>query len=460
MIIVRATQKLLNTQRLKPEKIEKPLEYNFVLGEWYANTITSSFKGKNLVIYVHHPSLLTLVVAGKTIKKTFDEFTKRLQQLLIRFSFPEAFIAEQMKAFDSTIITKTDSRKMLGYMNSITDHLIHRMYSYENFEDIDLEEEENILVNYIHGSIREKYFKPRTYWSNYFIGEDPFKPFSDLNDKSGVINLIPNQNKLSRSEDLHMENQLMKLQIEDFLGGQIMAGNELQLPTEIENLFLKNILEFEKQVKNPNKIKIGELLAKYKFKNVEELSVKQLKAELNKLFLQLSKHNIHVDFLADYSDEIKYKFIAEELINEDAQLMNMPGMIMHFIYEEFHPNNEYDIRNKIKHFLLTMLEKHEETNLFKFSSKEPFILNKEEINFAELEEKTKNLHIIHNLESIADFKIKELLFNKTNNKAKVICSVEVKPEGSKTKTKIPITFYVENTNDWWEVAGLDFEWFV
>ena len=77
MIIVRATQKLLNNQRLKLEIIDQSVENKIVLGEWYANTITSSFKGKSLVIYVHQPSLITVVIAGKTIKKTFSEFAKR-----------------------------------------------------------------------------------------------------------------------------------------------------------------------------------------------------------------------------------------------------------------------------------------------------------------------------------------------------------------------------------------------
>ncbi|MFZ4796031.1 MAG: DUF6933 domain-containing protein [Bacteroidia bacterium] len=459
MIIVRATQKLLNTQRLKPEIIDKSIVENVVLSEWYANTVTSSFRGKSLVMYVHQPSLITIVVVGKTIKKTFTEFTKRLQKLLIRFSFPASFINEQMAAFETSIITKTDSRKMLGFMNSITDQLISRMYSYENFEDIDLEEEENILMNYIHGSVRENYFKPVTYWGNYFLGEEPISNFSGMNNEKNSIQLIPDQNKLSRSEDLHMENQLMKLQIEDFLGGQIMGGNELVLPAEIENLFLKNILEFEKQSKNTKRVKIAELLGKQTFKPASEMNEKQLKTALDKAFALLDKNHIHLDFLAEYSNEIKYKFIAEELVNEEAQIMNMPGMIMHFIYEEFHPNSDFDIRNRIKHFLFTLFENEEGEENYQFSCKEEFRLNNEYIGLNELKEKANQLHLIHNVETIDDYKLKQILFNKENKKAKVLGNLEIKTEGSKIKTKIPITFFAENNNDWWELTGLDFEWF-
>jgi hypothetical protein len=459
MIIVRATQKLLNTQRLKPEIIDKSIVNEIALGEWYANTVTSSFKGKSLVMYVHNPSLITIVVVGKTIKKTFLEFTKRLHNLLTRFSFPASFITKQMSAFDSSTITKTDSRKMLGYMNSITDQLISRMYSYENFEEIDLEEEENILMNYIHGSVKENYFRPITYWGNYFIGEDPFSNFNNLDKDKNIIQLIPNQNKLSRSEDLHMENQLMKLQIEDFLGGQIMGGDNVELPAEIENLFLKNIIEFEKQSKNTQKIKIVELLGKHTFKPASELNPKQLKSALAKAIALLGKNQIHLDFLSEYSDEIKYKFIAEELIHEEAQMMNMPGMIMHFIYEEFHPNIDFDISYRIKHFLFTLFENVDTPDAYQVSCKEEFRLNNEYINLTELKQKADQLHLIHNVETIDDYKLKQILFNKENKKAKVIGHLDVKAEGSKVKTKIPITFYAEHNTDWWELTGLDFEWF-
>jgi hypothetical protein len=163
--------------------------------------------------------------------------------------------------------------------------------------------------------------------------------------------------------------------------------------------------------------------------------------------------------LAEYSDEIKYKFISEELIHEEAQMMNMPGMIMHFIYEEFHPNKDFDIRNRIKHFLFTLFENEEGENNYQFSCKEEFRLNNEYITLNELKIKANQLHLFHDIETIDDFKVKQILFNKENKKAKVIGHLEIKIVGSKTKTKIPITFFAEISNDWWELTGLDFEWF-
>jgi type II secretory pathway pseudopilin PulG len=86
-------------------------------------------------------------------------------------------------------------------------------------------------------------------------------------------------------------------------------------------------------------------------------------------------------------------------------------------------------------------------------------VNEEATTLNELKAKANQLHLIHDLESIDDYKLKQILFNKENKKAKVIGHLEIKIEGSKIKNKIPITFFAELSNDWWELTGLDFEWF-
>ena len=104
-------------------------------------------------------------------------------------------------------------------------------------------------------------------------------------------------------------------------------------------------------------------------------------------------------------------------------------------------------------------ENEEGENNYQFSCKEEFRLNNEYITLHELKAKGNQLHLIHDTESIDDYKVKQILFNKENKKAKVIGHLEIKIEGSKTKTKIPITFFAELSNDWWELTGLEFEWF-
>jgi hypothetical protein len=455
MIIVRATQKVLNAQRLKPSTIDSNENLLGVFNEWYVNTITSSFRGKSLVIYTHNPSLLTIVITGKTIKKTYPEFVVRLSKLLNRFSFPESFIKANLALTEEHIITKTESKKMLGFMNSSAEHLIARMYRYQSFDEIDFDEEENILMDMIHGSTN--FFTPMQYWGNYFLGEDPFGNYVKLNPKKNVIKLIPDENKLSRTEDLHMENQLMKLQIEDFIGGEIISSNNQHIPAEIENLFLKNIIEFEKKSKEIKTKSIKEIIGNYAFKSADTLTEKQLKGELKKIELLLNKKFIQLDFLDKYSDLVKYKFISEEFINHETQVLEIPGMILHFIYEEFHPNADYDIRNRITHFIINLFNPDFEKDSFKYTTKEVFDLNNEKISLDELELKVKHFHLINNAENFSDVKNKTIVYNKLKNKAKITGFIDMKQEGSKVKQKLPVTFYAELTHEWWELSGFNFE---
>jgi len=43
-----------------------------------------------------------------------------------------------------------------------------------------------------------------------------------------------------------------------------------------------------------------------------------------------------------YAPSVIYKFITEELFDHEMDDIMLPGFVHHFIYEEFHPNHEYD----------------------------------------------------------------------------------------------------------------------
>jgi len=53
-----------------------------------------------------------------------------------------------------------------------------------------------------------------------------------------------------------------------------------------------------------------------------------------------------------------YRFITEELFKEELDDIKIEGMTHHYIYEEFHPNHEHDIKNRCKEFLDEFLNKN------------------------------------------------------------------------------------------------------
>lgn len=457
MITIRATQKLLKTQKIIPSAINATNIEQNAFGEWFANTISSSFRGKNLVVYVHSPSLVTVITVGKTIKTTFPDFKKRFLSITKRHNFPEKFINDSLEKFEEITITKTNSRSMLAYANQIAEQITSRMLTYQTFEEIDLDEEENIIMDHLFGNGKKTYFKPSSYWHFYFLGEDPFSYDALKDNEQKSIKLIPDSNKLSRSENLHMENQLMKIQIEDILGGKILGNTDNHIPAEIENLFLKNIIEFEKNVKTSNLVSVNEIIGKPTFKPASTLSEKQLKTELKKVINLLHKKFIHVDFLGDYSDLVKYQFLSEELLEKETQQLNIPGMITHFIYEEFHPNHELNLKEKINEFIHNLVFCSETNNNQAFSSfcSDPFLLNKEFIQLEELYNKAKVFSLLHNEEDVQEYRKIELSVDfETTKTAKINGNLLIKTDTK--KLTCPMVFYFKYINDDWEITGLDF----
>lgn len=169
MLLIHAAQKLLNTSGIKAALyITEPSEGQ-LMHSWYARLLSTGFAGKLMVLYCHEPSMLTIVCSGKTIRSTFPEFVIRLKNLMHRFHFKESVIENELPLADAFIVSKTDSKRQLGYMNSLVVNLeIHcrRSLTYNEI-DLDLLEEVAWTMPYwLHGKT-QKIFKPGDYWRMY-----------------------------------------------------------------------------------------------------------------------------------------------------------------------------------------------------------------------------------------------------------------------------------------------------
>ena len=71
------------------------------------------------------------------------------------------------------------------------------------------------------------------------------------------------------------------------------------------------------------------------------LPVTEIESELDRLLDILAEHNVYIDFLGEIESIEAYRFITEELLNEEVEDIHIEGMNQHFIYEEFHPSDEY-----------------------------------------------------------------------------------------------------------------------
>ena len=150
-------------------------------------------------------------------------------------------------------------------------------------------------------------------------------------------------------ENLRMENELLRLKIKAEFGGE--SGGIENINPEIENEFLKHVLEFEHNFAHSKPAKVYDLLGKPVFKKSDELNDDLLEQALEQITDLLAEKNMEVYFGEGYDSRTKYHFITEELFDHETTFLPMPGMTTHFDYEEFHPNHKKDIERRALEFL-------------------------------------------------------------------------------------------------------------
>ncbi len=170
-------------------------------------------------------------------------------------------------------------------------------------------------------------------------------------------NDLPEDEKFSDDPeaDLRMQNDFLKMKMMAESGAVFGGGKGLT--PEIENQFLNNILEFEKQHSNSCPKKIKEILGHPTFKNEEDLDDIEFVQAYLKLNDLLTRNFLQVDFLKERTDRFKYQFIIGELLDQETPFFYAKGMTTYFIYEEFHPDHERDIHETTMKFLNDFLER-------------------------------------------------------------------------------------------------------
>lgn len=158
-------------------------------------------------------------------------------------------------------------------------------------------------------------------------------------------------------ENLRMENAFLKMKIQAQYGADFHMPPSGDLPPEIENQFLKNILAYEDAYQNRKVITVYELLGKPAYKKANDLSDEEISDELKKVNEIMAEKNIHLATQVKYDDRLIYTFITEELFLEETDETVPEGMNRGFIYEEFYPNHAYDIVQRVVEFLADWRER-------------------------------------------------------------------------------------------------------
>ena len=141
-MIIRATHKLLKISGIKPVKNIAEMEDDLP-GEWYAGLVSTGHPGKLAVHLIHNPTMINILILGKSLNKTLEQLPKRVENFLKRWGYSKLIQDFQLEA--NFQIYATNSRSMLGQMNqlkwNVEDHLAaatkeHREINLDYIEDI------------------------------------------------------------------------------------------------------------------------------------------------------------------------------------------------------------------------------------------------------------------------------------------------------------------------------------
>lgn len=171
----------------------------------------------------------------------------------------------------------------------------------------------------------------------------------------------------NREENLRLENEILKLKLQAERGASFLeTGNEI--PPEIEAQFLQHVQAFEEAWEKDSGHTVHSILGHPVFPPAAGMAPEELEKRNQELIRELMEKGIQIDFLGQYPPETVYHFLTTEFLETPAMKILAPGFRQCFIYEEFHPNHELDIRNAVSHFIQHWFEKSFNEYSFEFDS--------------------------------------------------------------------------------------------
>lgn len=150
-------------------------------------------------------------------------------------------------------------------------------------------------------------------------------------------------------DDLRFENEFKKLKLRAEFGIKLLDS-----PTDCplqENEWLNKLEEFEVCHADYNQVPVFVYIGTPDyFPPVEKLSRQQLPKALQELKSLLLENRIKVKTLCKVSDRELYRFILEEVFWKEIPKQREPNHFKTFLYEEFYPNQAYEVKTTIEDF--------------------------------------------------------------------------------------------------------------
>jgi hypothetical protein len=166
-------------------------------------------------------------------------------------------------------------------------------------------------------------------------------------------------------------------------------------PPEPYNTWEEYFDDFDRQLEEAPQTTVRRRIGNPKIRPANEIPDSEIEAELDKLLELLYANNVVIDFIHDIGDREAYIFITEELLDETMDDIRIPDMYSHFIYEEFHPNDEDDVELWTGEFLDTFFKEGTEGFFIPIGDKELYDAEGNLISQKEFKEQIDKFHALY-----------------------------------------------------------------
>jgi len=268
------------------------------------------------------------------------------------------------------------------------------------------------------------------------------------------------EEKESSNEDLEklrIENEIKRIKLSMQHGIDFHSASDSRLSSEAEGQWLDYVQQFEDSYKECKQITVYDMIGRPEYRKVSEIADAELNAELEKIVDLLGINGICLDTICQVEERELYRFITEELFQKEADDMKVEGMVQHYIYEEFHPNHDYDIRRTWTEFIGGLLDKERSFNLDYVG-----IMNEVKLNGTKYKLKELGVKLALFRDAFDDFTLlrsKDLSVNIRPRTAEVEIDLKflAMPDGSGEEQVFAgkAKFWLKLQYDYWCISALD-----
>lgn len=131
---------------------------------------------------------------------------------------------------------------------------------------------------------------------------------------------------------------------------------DAELSPELENEWLDSVLEFERQFEQAKSITVRKRIGDPPIRPLSDLPLYAVSEAVMTLLELLAAHGIVVDFLGDVDELEMYRYLTEELLDEEMDDIRIEGMMTHFTYS----TPEYDVQMWVDNFVLDVFVQDKE----------------------------------------------------------------------------------------------------